>query len=76
MLLGCFDLLPPLLDRVLGAGKGPQHGWHVGQIAERDICEKRGTFAEMPAGHHQAASGAKPNRCRRRPLSFTRINAF
>jgi hypothetical protein len=25
------------------------------------------TFAEMPAGHHQAASGTKPNRCRSAP---------
>ena len=30
MLFGCFKLLPPTLDRVLGAGNCTQDRWHVG----------------------------------------------
>jgi hypothetical protein len=29
MLLGGFELLPPALDRVLGAGERTQHGGHL-----------------------------------------------
>ena len=34
MLLRGFELPPPALDRILGAGKGAQHRRHVGQVAQ------------------------------------------
>ena len=34
MLLGGFKLLPPALDRVLGAGECAEDRWHVGQITD------------------------------------------
>jgi hypothetical protein len=34
MLSGCFELLPPALDGVFGAGEGAKDRGHVGQIAQ------------------------------------------
>ena len=34
MLLGCFELLPPTLDQVLGTGECAQDRRHIGQITD------------------------------------------